>query len=689
MTRWPFLSPGWSHAICTTIAVILALYVAYFLQLESPYSAATTVLVVASPVHGMVLAKSVYRFLGTVVGAAASVLLMAWFAQTPELFLLGTAIWVGVFTAVSSLLRRFRAYGAVLAGYTITLVAFGAVDKPLSIFDLSMARIAVVTTGVACSALVTILLAPNTASRDFPLKLKAALSAVADFLERSLASMTAVTDTGSIEQEAAVTVDRLKAARQIQALDTALYAAAAESAATADRSGYVRRAVTALFGLLTSASSLRSSGELAADAEIRYLSRRAVELTRHLAHDGASADMAADIRTLRVESAAAQASLDSSAQPLAMIAHNRLDDLLDHLLAVTDSLVAFSDPHARRRDIRLPHYRDVPAALINGLRGMIAVGLLSVFWIYTAWPNGAQTFGAMVPICALLGASERQQADSIGFFIGVFIAALAGLICGYGLLTQISGFPLLALAMAPFILAGAYFSTRPKTAGIATGFLIFFVTFVGPRNPMQFDLASYLNTVFANLVGMAALLPVFRVFFPQHHGRSSRNLARQLVVGLMRLAKRPSPARLLRWEHQAHDRLTTIALRLPLDDADRTRLLHGGFAAIRIGRDLARTKAQMDLLPLNRDTQAAIRHALAACRHLADRPGRAVQSLWVAANQLEAGIDALPADQVAPARRAVAALRECADLLVQHEAFFTGRSRKTLPAAPLRLQEAM
>src|SRR5262249_28645353 len=133
MTRWPFLSPGWSHAICTTIAAILALYVAYFLQLETPYSAATTVLIVASPIHGLVLTKSIYRFLGTILGAAASVALMACFAQTPELFLLGTAIWVGVFTAASTLLRRFRAYGAVLAGYTITLVAFGAVDNPLQI----------------------------------------------------------------------------------------------------------------------------------------------------------------------------------------------------------------------------------------------------------------------------------------------------------------------------------------------------------------------------------------------------------------------------------------------------------------------------------------------------------------------------------------------------------------------------
>ncbi|HWT96836.1 MAG TPA: hypothetical protein VN229_04455 [Terriglobales bacterium] len=97
----------------------------------------------------------------------------------------------------------------------------------------------------------------------------------------------------------------------------------------------------------------------------------------------------------------------------------------------------------------------------------------------------------------------------------------------------------------------------------------------------------------------------------------------------------------------------------------------------------------MDRLPLNRETQAAIRHALSACRHLAERPGRAVQSLWMAANQLASAIDTLPVDQVAAACRAVAALRECADLLVQHEAFFTGRTRKILPAAPLRLQEAM
>lgn len=683
MTRWLFLSSGWSHAICTTIAVILALYIAYFLQLESPYSAATTVLVVASPIHGMVLAKSVYRFLGTVIGAAASVLLMSCFAQTPELFLLGTAIWVGVFTAMSSLLRRFRAYGAVLAGYTITLVAFGAVSAPLSIFDLAMARISVVTIGIVCSALVTILLAPNTASRDFPVKLKGALRATADFLKVAL----------SPTDEADIVVRRLQASRQIQALDTALYAAAAESADTADRSGYVRRGIAALYGLLTAASSLRTSREASpvegsADADaVITLTSEAVVLLDKLTTDGASIRLQAEISDLSLRSTAVQAALPGAATN-AVIALNRFDDLLDHLATVNSSLLSFTDRKAKRRDIRLPHPRDVSAALINGLRGMLAVLILSAFWIYTAWPNGYQLFGATVPICALLGASDRQRADSVDFFKGVLVAAIAGLVCGYGLLTQITGFPLLALAVAPFILVGAYYSTRPKTAGIATGFLIFFMTFVGPRNPMQFDLSGYLNTVFANVVGIGCVVPLFRVFFPQHHGRSARNLARQLVISLMRLAKRPTLSRLLRWEHQAHDRLTTIAMRLPLDDAARPGFLNGGFAAIRIGRDLARTRAELDGLPLDQASRTAVRRALAACRHLASRQGQAVQSLWNAANQLETSGAALPAEHLAALRRGVAALRECAGLLVQHETFFTGKRRKAVAALSPRLQEA-
>jgi hypothetical protein len=73
-------------ALRTAIASLLALFIAYFLELEGPYWAATTVLIVAQPMRGMVIAKSVNRVVGTLIGTAVAVALIAAFGQTPELF---------------------------------------------------------------------------------------------------------------------------------------------------------------------------------------------------------------------------------------------------------------------------------------------------------------------------------------------------------------------------------------------------------------------------------------------------------------------------------------------------------------------------------------------------------------------------------------------------------------------------
>ncbi len=674
MSPLRLLGPGWSHAVCTTIAVVVALYVAYFLQLENPASAATTVLVVASPIHGMVLAKSVYRFLGTLLGAAASVALIALFAQTPELFILGTSLWVGFFTAVSSLMRRFRAYGAVLAGYTITLVAFGAVDNPLNIFDLAMARIAVVTVGIICSAVVTILLAPNAATHDFPRKLRGAVQNVVGVIKLAL--------TGSSED--VFGRRRYAAGLSVQALDNALYGASAESAAVAARSGYARRANAALMGLLAAATSLRQSIDQLDERAIEKLQQPLERLTILLGqlHEAGErvGDLAVDerwmaeIAEIRTLCAAAQPDPASANQDGAMpllIAINRLDDLLEHGCVLVQSLRSFADQGAKPIDIRQPHHRDVATALINGLRGIILTWLLGAFWIYTAWPSGAQLFAAAVPICCLVAASERQQADSIAFCLGVALAAIAGFFCTFGLLTQIGGFPLLAAALAPFILGGAYLSTKPRFAGGATGFLIFFVTFVSPHNPMTFDMATYLNTTFANVFGMACVLPCFRVIFPQNHWRSTVKLARDIGLSLAKLAASPKAGNLLQWEYRAHDRLAVMATRLSFDNPRRAGLVNGALAAIRIGREIVRARSLLEKIPLDHGTRATVTTAFRAFSHAASQPQRAIDQAMTTAQTLLQQARTMPEDGARAVLRATASLQECSALLEQNQAFFT------------------
>lgn len=87
--------------------------------------------------------------------------LIALFVQTPVLFIFGLAAWIGLCTAIASLLRYNRSYAVVLAGYTVTLVAFGAISDPDKIFELATSRIAVVTIGVLSTALVFLITDPG------------------------------------------------------------------------------------------------------------------------------------------------------------------------------------------------------------------------------------------------------------------------------------------------------------------------------------------------------------------------------------------------------------------------------------------------------------------------------------------------------------------------------------------------
>src|SRR5258708_39788513 len=74
-------------------AVCLALYVAYWLELDNAYWAGWSVAIVCQPSLGASLRQGSFRMVGTVVGAVAIVILTACFPQDRTGFLLGLALW--------------------------------------------------------------------------------------------------------------------------------------------------------------------------------------------------------------------------------------------------------------------------------------------------------------------------------------------------------------------------------------------------------------------------------------------------------------------------------------------------------------------------------------------------------------------------------------------------------------------
>ena len=136
----------------TASASLIALYIAFCMNLDDPKWAAITVWVVAQSSRGMSGSKSQYRILGTALGAVAAITLVALFAQTPELFLLGLAAWIGLCTGLATSLRNLRAYAAVLAGYTAAIIGLDAVSAQLHALDIALARFLYVVVGILAEA---------------------------------------------------------------------------------------------------------------------------------------------------------------------------------------------------------------------------------------------------------------------------------------------------------------------------------------------------------------------------------------------------------------------------------------------------------------------------------------------------------------------------------------------------------
>src|SRR6516165_5934724 len=166
-TQFAFFLAGlpissWAFAVRLWIAVIIALVTSFWLQLEAPFSAALTVVILAEPTRGQALAKAGWRLIATVVGTAASLAITGALTQSGDLILAAFAAWLGLCVYAAGLLDGYRAYAAVLSGYTVALIAVQQIDSPQHVFESGMSRGAAIAVGVLSITLVNnLLLAPD------------------------------------------------------------------------------------------------------------------------------------------------------------------------------------------------------------------------------------------------------------------------------------------------------------------------------------------------------------------------------------------------------------------------------------------------------------------------------------------------------------------------------------------------
>lgn len=654
----PLAAPAlWAHGARTAIAALLALWCAFALQLDTPYSAMTTVLIVSNPVQGMILAKSAYRLGGTLIGGIAGVALMALFAQTPVLFLLGFAFWLALCTAASTLLRGFRSYGAVLAGYTVALIAMPAVDRPESIFTLAMARVAVVSLGIASSALVGAVLTGHGAGRQLDQMLRAMLAELFAHCRQALQAGQALV----------LKPQRRALAMRLGSLDSAIQFAAAEDPRHGARFAALRDSAAAFYGALTAApavtEALESAGAEPFVVESRHEAEAAIDeaLAALAARDDAALqDARRRLGALRQRLEGVFESGVERLAPTSVVAVDRLADLVAEL---ERAALGLSDETAEWRVRRNATHLDWRWAGRNAARAAAAVLLAGSLWFGLGWSIfGATMMASVAPNVALLSLRERPSADAMDMVWGVAAASVLGLFYLLWVLPQITGFPLLAMWLAPPIMISAAVMTVPRLMFSGIGFGVFFVTLLGPSNPMVYDPNVFMNNALATIAGAALTAIAYQLVLPIDIRALSRHLLVEIRRDLGELLQRGKSVSALEWEGRMHDRMRLLVARLRAANIRSDSALRSGFAALRLGRDVSRLRA---LVAPDPAADRLAREALATLggpRRGAALAG-AAEALRVRAAELEPG-------QAAPILRAAAILPSIDALVAGRRRFF-------------------
>ena len=153
---------AWSYSLRTGCAAFLALYISFSLNLDESHWAFTTCYIVGGQrLQGKILAKSLARVVGTLVGAIASFVLVNAFAQHGVLFIICFGAWLSLCAIFSHSRRDDWAYAWVLSGYTTAIVGIPAALAPESSFEIIVSRGENILIGIFCMAGVGMIASPE------------------------------------------------------------------------------------------------------------------------------------------------------------------------------------------------------------------------------------------------------------------------------------------------------------------------------------------------------------------------------------------------------------------------------------------------------------------------------------------------------------------------------------------------
>ena len=586
------------------VAVCLALYVAFWLELDNAYWAGSTAALVCQPSLGASLRKGWFRMIGTFVGAVAIVALTACFPQNRAGFLMSLALWGGLCSLVATLLRNFAAYAAALAGYTAAIIAgdqLGAVGGVNGqAFTLAIYRVSEIWLGIVCAGIVL-------AGTDFGGAQRRLASLLAE-LAGDIATRFTLTLRGGSPEGREV---RREFIRRVIASDPVIDEAKGESSTLRYHSPVLHRAVDAMFAVLAAwrtvdARLRRASGSSGAREALLVLGTIPTELRAALEANQPSPwlDDPARMRGLCRAAIDALADMPSRTITLRLLA-DQTAAVIAGFSRVLDGLALLAGDMTREltagRGFEL-HVPDWLPPLVNAGRAFAAIVAVEIFWIWTEWPNGAFAIVfTAVTVILLSPRADEAYATAIKFTAGTTIAAVGAAIALFAGLPNMDSFVGFAIVLGLFLIPAGAMIAQPWNTALFVPIAANFVPILGPANQMSYNTIQFYNTALAIVAGCATGALSFRLIPPLSPQLRSRRLLALSLRDLRRLATGPS-GRQRSWEERLYSRI--VALPAGAEPVQRAVLV----TSLTVGGSIVALQQTAPQLGFAGEFEAALRH---------------------------------------------------------------------------------
>ncbi|MFQ3187450.1 MAG: putative membrane protein YccC [Marinomonas primoryensis] len=504
-------------ALKGVIAMAMSLAVALFLNLDRPYWAlVSAIFLQMRPESGLVVEKAICQIVGTVIGGLFGIFLLTQFVSYPYVALGVLALWLGLNSALSAMVRQANfVYAFAMAAVTAVIIVLLVMANPSTassqaVFDVAQARVSEIIIGSICAGIVSHLF--------WPVKVKDSLQKQAQsVINQTLKYLVTELDTEGSREARHKQLDGIMTTLGVVSEDSSAVSYEGPKGPGRSRAAnQLGQKVLSLLALVQIFGRLqRRHTELMTPALTQLLDQLREAFTR-IAESNDFDYCLEQVKVLRRDLADYRANNDTDV-PFESHMLNVGADITADLTVLLRAYKALEERDSTLLNApSMVTYRDPLAGLAIGLR-TTAVFLIGV----CIWVSTGSTSALMIMILPVIFSIMLARLPLVmlrvvlkRLLIGVLVATFVAIFFALNLLSQSTG----QLEILLFVLVGPYFIGLlllfdRQTLPYGLGFCIPFSILVSPSRDMSraFSIDYTLSTAMSIFAGVCILFWVFHL----------------------------------------------------------------------------------------------------------------------------------------------------------------------------------